>query len=262
MMDLAIAEYMKTKPVAGPTLDSEFKSWATTQLRLFLFVGHDSTAVMIMYAQYLLSKHPDILGKVRAEHDKIFGPDLTRVAALVRERPELLNQMTYTLAVIKETVRLFAPANGLREGRPSVTLTDPKTGTVYPTDGFAIWILHHVIHRSAEYWPDPHASIPDRWLVEPGHPLYPPAGGWRPFEHGPRDCIGQNLALLDIRTTLLMTTREFDFVDQYVEWDRLHAEYGLNTMFGERAYMIQAGSGRPAQGMPCKVSLSARSPHK
>ncbi|KAL4801043.1 N-alkane-inducible cytochrome P450, partial [Aspergillus venezuelensis] len=259
IMDLAIAEYMKTRSGVGTTLDPTFKTWAINQIRLFLFVGHDSTAVTIMYALYLLSKHPDILAKIRAEHDEVLGRDLSNTATLVAEKPESIYKLPYTLAVIKETLRLFAPANGLREGRPDVTLRDKKTGTTYPTDGFAIWILHHAIHRNPQHWPEPHAFIPDRWLVEPNHPLYPPPGAWRPFEHGQRDCLGQTLALLDIQVTLLMTVREFDFKDQYAEWDRQHPKHGLNTVFGERAYMIQAGAGRPAQGMPCKVSLSARS---
>ncbi|KAE8349705.1 putative N-alkane-inducible cytochrome P450 [Aspergillus coremiiformis] len=258
IMDLVITEYMKTRPVAGSTLDPKFKAWATIQIRLFLFVGHDSTAVTIMYCLYLLSKHPAALAKIRAEHDKIFSADLSNTSNLLRQRPELINQLPYTLAVIKETLRLFPPANGLRDGHSSVSLRDHQTGTTYPTAGFAIWIVHSAIHRNTHIWPDPHAFIPDRWLVDPGHPLYPPPGAWRPFEHGSRDCIGQTLALLDIRVTLLMTVREFDFQDQYTEWDRGHPAHGLNTIFGERAYMIQAGSGRPAQGLPCKVSLCRR----
>ncbi|KAL5342020.1 cytochrome P450 [Aspergillus crustosus] len=262
LMDLAIEEHMKAHPVAAPTLDPTFKAWATAHIRLFLFVGHDSTAVTIAYAHYLLSKHPAILANVRAEHDQVFGTDLTKTASQLRDSPEQINQLPYTSAVIKETFRLYPPANGIRQGSRDVILRDPKTGMEYPTEGCAIWTLHLAIHRNAQHWPDPHAFIPERWLVDPDHPLYPPAGAWRPFEHGPRDCIGQALALVDIRATLLMTVREFDFVDQYAEWDSLNPGHGLNTMFGERAYMVQAGSGRPAQGMPCKVALTARSPCK
>ncbi|KAL3485372.1 cytochrome P450 [Aspergillus germanicus] len=205
---------------AGPTLDREFKAWAIAQIRLFLFVGQDSTAIAIMHSHCLLSKHPKILAKVREEHDEIFGTDVTKTASRVGQRPELLNQLPHTLEVIKEALRLFAPANGIREGHPDVSLCDPSTGIVYPTKGCAVWILHHAIHRNVKYWPYPDSFIPDRWLVEPGHPLYPPVGGWRPFEHGPRGCIGQNLAFASILATLLMTTREFDFKDQYAEWDR------------------------------------------
>ncbi|KAL4908430.1 hypothetical protein BDW74DRAFT_188459 [Aspergillus multicolor] len=260
LMDMAIIEHMKTHPATGPTLDPEFKAWAIAHIRLFLFVGHDLTAVIIMYAHYLLSKHPAILYKLRAEHDEVFGTDLTKTAPQLRASPEKINNLPYTLAVIKETMRLFPPANGIRQGPENVTLRDPKAGTSYPTKDCAIWALHLAIQRNTSHWADPHSFVPERWLVEPGHPLYPPPGAWRPFEHGPRDCIGQTLALVDIRTTLVMTVREFDFHDQYAEWDKRNPDHGLNTVFGERAYMVQAGSGRPAQRMPCKVTLTARSP--
>ncbi|CRG90420.1 putative sterigmatocystin biosynthesis P450 monooxygenase stcS [Talaromyces islandicus] len=254
IMDLVIAEYMKTRPVS-PMLEPQFKAWAIVQIRLFLFVGHDSTAVTIVYCLYLLSKHPALLAKVRAEHDTVFGTDLASSTKLLKQRPELINRLPYTTAVVKETLRLYPPANGLRQGIPNVSLRDPQTGKTFPTEGFALWVLHSGVHRNAHHWPDPHSFIPDRWLTPHGHPLYPPAGAWRPFEHGPRDCIGQNIALLDVKVTLVMTVREFDFHDQYAEWDRLHPSRGPNTMFGERAYLVQKGSGHPAQGCPCRVAL-------
>jgi hypothetical protein len=58
----------------------------------------------------------------------------------------------------------------------------------------------------------------------------------------------------DAKITLVMTVREFDLHDQYAELDHLHPPHGPNTMFGERAYLIQKGSGHPAQGFPCRVA--------
>ncbi|KAE8383240.1 putative N-alkane-inducible cytochrome P450 [Aspergillus bertholletiae] len=253
IMDMTIAEYMKTR-AAGPKLDPEFKTWATFQIRLFLFVGHDSTAATIIFCLYQLSKHPDILAKVRAEHDEVCGP--YSAVELLRQRPVVINQLRYTSAVIKETLRLHPPANGLRDGLPGVVLQG-QNGRVFPVEGFAIWNLHGAIQRNANSWPEPGSFIPDRWLVKPGHPLYPPNGGWRPFEHGPRNCVGQNMSLVTIKVTLLMIVREFDIHDQYVEWDRLHPSAGIRTMDGERAYMVQKGSGHPAQGFPCKVLMAS-----
>ncbi|KAF7618979.1 cytochrome P450 monooxygenase [Aspergillus flavus] len=256
IMDMVIAEYMKTRPQAQQQqeLDPEFKRWATIQIRLFLFVGHDSEATTIIYSLYLLSKNPEVLIKVRAEHDRVFGAGVSSAYDVLTDHPEKINQLSYTHAVIKETLRLFPPANGLRGGLPGVSLRDEQ-GRIFPTEGCAIWIVHTAVHRNPSSWPQPHAFIPDRWLVEPGHPLYPPAGGWRPFEQGPRNCIGQNISLLGIKASLAMLVRQFDFHDAYAEYDRLHPSTGLKTMFGERAYMIQKGAGHPAQGFPCKVTL-------
>ncbi|GKZ93950.1 hypothetical protein AnigIFM59636_007308 [Aspergillus niger] len=263
IMDIVIAEYMKHRPASQThtaTLDPEFKAWAIIQIRLFLFVGHDSTAVTIIYCLYLLSKYPDALVKIRAEHEQIFGPKTTSVATQIKEHPEKTNQMPYTTAVIKEALRLFPPANGLRFGRPGVSLTDTHSsdGRTFPVDDCAVWIVHTAIQRNPGYWPHAHKFVPDRWLVEPGHELYPPTGGWRPFERGARDCVGQNMALLAIKISLAMVVREFDFDSQYEEWDRMNPASGaVRTMFGERAYMVAKGAAHPAQGYPCKVRLAA-----
>ncbi|PYH89683.1 carbon-nitrogen hydrolase [Aspergillus ellipticus CBS 707.79] len=60
---------------------------------------------------------------------------------------------------------------------------------------------------------------------------------------------GQPLAILDAKITLVLTLREFDFVDQYAEWDRLHPSAGPKTVFGERAYQIPQG------WLACRVHL-------
>ncbi|KAJ5885520.1 hypothetical protein N7495_010030 [Penicillium taxi] len=251
IMDLVIADFMRTRPT-DHRLDPEFKKWATIQVRTFLFAGHDSTAATIAYSFYLLSKHPEILAQVRAEHDRVFGIDTSTTAQQLKERPELVNQLSLTLAVIKEVLRLFPPASALREGQVGVDLKD-KNGTKYPTEGFLLWILHGSIQRNPNYWPEPHAFLPDRWLVGPGHTLHPPKYAFRAFELGKRDCIGQSLAMLDIKITLVLTLREFDFQDQYPEWDRQHPCAGIKTVFGERAYQVAQGASHPANGMPCRV---------
>ncbi len=251
VMDIAIAAYMSERK-ASDKLDSKFKSWATVQIRLFLFAGYDSTAATIVYSLYMLSKHRDILAKIRAEHDEVFGKDVDSAARVLKERPQDINRLPYTTAVIKETLRLFPPASGMRGGLPGVTLRD-KNGNLFPTEGLNLWIVHGAIQRNPNYWPDPHSFLPERWLVESGHPLYPPKGGWRPFEHGPRNCVGQTLAMLDIKITLAMIVREFDFVDQYAEWDRLHPSSKIKTVFGERAYQVPLGAAHPVHGFPCKV---------
>ncbi|KAJ4982701.1 AflN/verA/monooxygenase [Stagonosporopsis vannaccii] len=252
VMDIAIASYMSERK-ASAKLDADFKAWATAQIRLFLFAGHDSTAATIVYALYMLSKHPEALAKTRAEHDEVFGGAADSAAQVLNDNHNQINRLSYTTAVIKETMRLFPPASGMRGGLPGVVLRD-KNGNAFPTEGLNLWIVHGAIQRNPEYWPEPHSFLPDRWLVEPGHALYPPKGGWRPFEFGPRNCIGQSMSMLDLKIALAMTVREFDFSDQYAEWDRLHPSSGLKTVFGERAYQVPQGAAHPVHGFPCKVS--------
>ncbi|KAK4233546.1 cytochrome P450 [Achaetomium macrosporum] len=259
IIHLALAGYMaqqQDRPLPA-RLDPAFKRWATIQIRLFLFAGHDSTSSTICYCFYLLQSHPEALAKLRAEHDAVFGTDLSATAQTLRSNPHLLNQLPYTTAVIKESLRLFPPASAMRGGLPGIFLADAH-GNRYPTEGTNMWILHSAVQRNPRYWRDPLAFRPERWLVAPGHPLYPPKGGWRPFEHGPRNCLGQTLAMLDVKVTLVLVVREFEVRAVYDEWDALNAakvKGRVKTVNGERAYQTQMGGAHPADGFPARVRV-------
>ena len=254
-IDLALADYMSThKDKAEETLDPKFKAWAIIQLRLLFFVAHDSTSATICYIFYMLSKHPSALQTLREEHEQVFGKDLSAISTLLREQPQLLNKLNYTTAVIKEILRLFPPASGFRIGRPDVHLQDDK-GNTYPTEGTRLWVLHSTLHKNPKYWKEPNSFIPERWLVGPEDPLYPVRGAWRPFEYGPRNCLGQTLSMLDLKITIAMTVRTFEVKDAYEEWDKLNGTTRVRTFNGERAYQVGNGGAHPTDGFPCRVSL-------
>lgn len=257
VVSLALDSYMAQSVDGRPTkeMDKTFKAYATAQVRLFLFAGHDTTSSTLCYCFHLLSSHPEVKAKLRAEHDSILGTDLPEVPSLLIKDPNLLNQLPYTLAVIKETMRLFPAASSMREGSAGVSIVD-EAGNSYPTEGVYVWVLHLAIQRNPKYWKEPDVFIPERWLVGPEDPLYPMKGAWRPFEFGPRNCIGQTLVTMDLRTVLAMTVREFDICAAYQEWDRLHPSgKAVKTVRGERAYQIEKGGAHPADGFPCRVAF-------
>lgn len=161
----------------------------------------------------MLHKYPSTLSRLQEEHSRVFG-SISETAIRLRDSPTLLNQLTYTTAVIKETMRLYPPAGGLREGSPEVTLTAPN-GMQFPTSGCLITIIHHAIHYKTCVWPRARDFLPERWLAEEHHELYPKAGAFRAFEQGPRACIGQNLSLLQLKITLAMTVRKFQITPTY-----------------------------------------------
>jgi hypothetical protein len=255
-LDLILADYMsKHKEKAPDVLDTAFKKWAIPQLRIMFFVGHDSGTATLCYTFYLLSMNASALEKMRAEHDEVFGGDVTAASHLLRTQSHLLNKLTYTTAVIKEVLRLFPPASGFRFGGSGAHLVDESTGKRYPVENTNVWVLHSVLHRNPRYWKDPSEFIPERFLVGSNDPLYPVKGAWRPFEHGPRDCIGQALAMTTLKVSLVMLVRTFDVQPAYEEWDHMHGTPPQKrSMFkGERAYQAGQSGAHPAEGMLCRI---------
>ncbi|KAK8086050.1 hypothetical protein PG994_001024 [Apiospora phragmitis] len=246
-----------TAAKAPMVMDARFKQFAVSQMKLFLFAGYDTTASAAVYAIHLLSLYPATLQKAREEHDAVLGANLTRAetAALISQQPHLLNRLAYTSAAIKEALRLYPPVSSTRNSAPGYKLV--SQAQEFETQGFMLWGVHQAIHRAEEHWPSPNRFIPDRWLVSPGHELYPrDKEAWRPFEKGPRNCIGQELALLEVKVILAMVLRDFDFADAYTEF---HAEHGgggggPTEVRGDRAYQVLLGSSKPNNGYPCKVS--------
>ena len=256
IIDIALQDYLADpSKAASGELDAEFRTFATRNMRMLLFAGHDSTGSTISYCYYLLSQNPTALARLRAEHDSVFGTDISAAASAISNSPHLLNQIPYTNAVIKETLRLFPPASSIRQGAEGADLVDEE-GNHYPTGNCMIYILHLIIQRDPKYWVRPEEFLPERWLVGPEDPLYPNVkGAWRPFEYGPRNCIGQLSVMLDTKVVLALIAREFDIKPAYEEFDKKHPRKGLRSVGGERVYQIDEGAAHPADHFPCRVFL-------
>lgn len=258
IISLAMDKYLEDVGDHGEPSRKAFKRLAKPQLRLFLYAGHDTTSSTLLYCYLLLSQHAEVLSKLRKEHDQVFGtnPCIDNDVQIIKNNPSLLNQLPYTLAVIKEVLRIFPPASSARDGRPDFVLTDEE-GHRYPTENCNIWTLTLAMHHRPAVFPKPDDFIPERWLVGPEDPLYPAKGSWRAFEWGQRSCIGQTLAQMELKIALFMTARMFDITPAYEEWDALHPKDGIKMVQGNRAYQSEMGGGgaHPSDGFPVRVTM-------
>ena len=264
VVDLALTAYLKENPNSTNSsgINPIFKQVAINQMKLFLFSGHDTTSSTICYILYLLSVHPQTLQTLRAEHSSILGPDASYAATRISQDPYLLNKLLFTTAVIKESMRLYPAASTTRSGEPSFTITDPRSGggLSYPADpSTLIWLVSHACHRDPAFWPRADEFLPQRWLTSSERdPLFPIRGAWRPFEHGPRACIGKELSMIELKVVLCLVARRFEIRDAYAEVDALEERKrggwkrkGTKMVDGERAY--QVGKGEPSGFLPVRI---------
>ena len=253
VIDLALKAYADENP-DSTGIPAGFKSAAMAQIKLFIFAGHDTTSTATVFTYHLLYAHPRVLQKVREEHESVLGP-AANVHSLLVSKPNLLNQLPYTLASIKEALRIYPTVSTIRDGRADLQLHD-SDGQSFPTEHCMIWGDHHSNHHNPCIWDRPEEYIPERWLCAEGESLYPPKYAWRPFERGPRNCIGQELALTEIKTILALTIRDFDIKEAYAELDQSTGRCENMKVNGQRAYMVRiGGGGHPADGYPCRARI-------
>ena len=257
-----IAESQSSNPKSGfpvDKLDPSFRAFATSQIRLFVFAGHDSLSSTICYILHLLYTSPRALSRIRHEHDQVFGTDPSALASLLKAKPHLVNNLPYTTAVVKEALRLFPPGGCSRAGQPNVTLTSDSGKECPSANVAAVFTIHSEMQRSPVYWIRPDEFLPDRWLVKPEHELYPVKGAYRPFEIGPRNCVAQALAMTELKVVLACLVRGFDFSPAYEEFDSRDPSKlnrtDVRTYRGERAYQIEEGAAHPADHYPCRVRI-------
>lgn len=208
-----------------PDLSPHALQLITDQVKTFLFAGHDTTSILLQRLFYTLSIHPRVLSLIRAEHDSIFGDSDPRTLFL--ENPDgVLSALTYTAACIKEALRLWPPAGSARMSHNNFRIRS-KDGEEVCIDKCVIYLCHYIIQRDESvFGATADEFVPERWLdVDTGKQDFNgeveaekqnakadiPVSAFRPFERGPRNCIGQELANIEAKVILACTLRRFDF---------------------------------------------------
>lgn len=225
-----------------------------------LAAGFGTTTDTTSYVLMLLSVFPDALRKLREEHNRVFPQDLPSTLALLRSDPNVIKDLPYTTAVIQETLRLFPIGMVVRappEGMTSFTLNG-KTYPVKPDHLFGI--LAYASHYDPAIFPNPSSFEPERFLaVEEQDPLSSfPRNAYRPFERGLRSCLGQNLAMDEMRIALVTLARSFDFElvgHNPVKVPRV-AHTDLDTKLGDHAFQKSRFSAGPNGQTKMKVRLA------
>jgi cytochrome P450 len=163
-------------------------------ITLFL-AGHETTALALSWAFYLLSQHPEVEARLAAELRDVLG---ARAPTL-----EDVPQLTYTEQVITETMRLYPPAWSI--GREAIEPVEIH-GYRVPV-GAQVWMSQWVVHRDPRWFDDAESFRPDRWADGLAKRL--PKFAYFPFGGGPRICIGNSFAMMEATLLLARIAQRF-----------------------------------------------------
>jgi cytochrome P450 len=157
-------------------------------LTLFL-AGHETTALAVTYAFYLLAQNPGVEAKLHAELDSVLGNPHGPNA----RRPlwEDLPKLEYTRRVFAEAMRLFPPAYATAR----IARHDDEIAGCRIPSGSTLIVSQYVTHRDPRFWPDPERFEPDRF--SPEAEAERPKFAYFPFGGGPRRCIGEPFAWME-----------------------------------------------------------------
>lgn len=177
------------------------------QVMTFLGAGHDTTATGVAWCLHLLSTHPDMQTRLRAEikeHMPFLFEPATRYNAEELAKADC-DKLPYLDNVCRESLRYIPPIPmTVRQ-----SLADDFLGEYKVPAGTVVYVLANAINRLPMYW-GPTADVfdPDRWDNLPS--TYT-TNAFMTFLQGPRGCVGRKFAETEMKILLCCLLSLFDF---------------------------------------------------
>lgn len=170
------------------------------EVMTLIVAGHETTASALAWAWYSIATNDAVRTRLQAAAD---GMDIDRL----RDDGGYRNvDLAYFDAVINETLRLYPP--GWLLSRRAIA--PDMLGEYAVEAGAQVFISPYVLHRHPGYWHEPDRFSPGRFMPGnggSGGPLHRFA--YIPFAAGPRHCIGEHLAMVEMRMHLALMLRRF-----------------------------------------------------
>jgi cytochrome P450 len=164
------------------------------EIMTLVVAGHETTASVLNWTWYLLSQHPSVEQRLTRELDELLGQDFP----LVDELPKF----AYTRQVIEEVMRLYPP--GWLMTRKAIK--EDRIGEYIVPAGTEVYISPYLIQRHPKLWDEPDSFNPDRFAPE--HSQHRHALSMLPFSAGPRNCIGEYFARIEMQIHLMIIAKQ------------------------------------------------------
>ncbi|XP_043480615.1 cytochrome P450 9e2-like [Leptopilina heterotoma] len=171
---------------------------------IFFLAGFSTSAIVMGFAAHELAMNQDVQDKLREEVDHFTKEENGEISY------DTLSKMKYLDSVISETLRKYPP-NAMMDRLcvkkytlPKAT-PDSKEYTIEPNS--MIWLPIYALHHDEKYFPDPEKFDPERFNDENKDKINPYA--YIPFGVGPRKCIGNRFALMEIKVLFVHLLQNF-----------------------------------------------------
>ena len=171
----------------------------------FFSGGTDTSSHQLHMTLYFLDQHPEYKKKLRDEVKSVIK-DPTQGITL-----DQVNQLEFTTAILKESLRVVPPFPNLMQREVT---TDHYIGEFFVPKGSLLSIDILAFNYHPRRFENPEKFNPYRWTK--GHPDFNEEVSkdpflWLPFSTGPRNCIGQPLAMLEMKIILALLVSQFDW---------------------------------------------------
>ncbi|XP_030569514.1 cytochrome P450 4ae1 isoform X2 [Drosophila novamexicana] len=222
----------------APLTDAQIRDEVST----FIFAGHDTTTSAASFCLFLLSRHASVQRRLFEELYAHYGPAL--------DRPVIYGDfadLPYLHCVIKESLRLYPPIPAVGRCLESDLILGEADGAagahVVPAGTNVIVLLWQLLHDEQLYedplrfWPERH--LDSHKTAETGAARA--CSSYIPFSAGPRNCIGQRFALLELKTIVIKMLRHFELLPLGVDVKPsikivLRSATGVNLGLKKRSY--------------------------
>lgn len=179
------------------------------QCLVFFLAGFETSSTVMTITAYELVVNPDIQQKlyeeIRAKQDELDAENR-------KLSYDDLKSLKYLDMVVCESLRKWPPAAVTdRKCTKPFDYKDEETGLeLHLKPGSNLWIPIHGFHHDPQYFPEPERFYPERFSEENKQNINQDA--YMPFGVGPRSCIANRFALMELKAMLYALVLNFELV--------------------------------------------------